>query len=50
MAKDYSALQDKAKDLIEHYGRTVELLKESRTSADPSAPLGRNNDRGDSGH
>ena len=38
MAKDYSALQDKAKDLIEHYGRTVELLKESRTSADPSAP------------
>ena len=38
MAKDYSALQDKAKDLIEHYGRTVELRKESRTSADPSAP------------
>ena len=38
MANDYSALQDKAKDLIEHYGRTVELLKESRTSADPSAP------------
>lgn len=38
MAKDYSALQDKAKDLIEHYGKTVELLKESRTSANPSAP------------
>ena len=38
MAKDYSALQDKAKDLIEHYGKTVELLKESRTAADPRAP------------
>jgi len=38
MAKDYSALQDKAKDLIEKYGETVELLKESRTSADASAP------------
>lgn len=38
MAKDYSALQDKAKDLIVHYGKTVELLKESRTSANPSAP------------
>jgi hypothetical protein len=38
MVKDYSALQDKAKDLIEHYGQTVDLLKESRTSSDPSAP------------
>lgn len=38
MAKDYSALQDKAKDLIEHYGKTVDLLKESRVSADPDAP------------
>ena len=38
MAKDYSALQDKAKDLIEKYGRTVDLLKESRTAATPSAP------------
>lgn len=38
MVKDYSALQDKAKDLIEHYGKTVDLLKESRVSADPDAP------------
>ena len=38
MAKDYSAPQDKAKDLIEKYGRTVDLLKESRTAATPSAP------------
>tara|TARA_R110000824_G_scaffold232498_1_gene420556 strand:- start:125 stop:514 length:390 start_codon:yes stop_codon:yes gene_type:complete len=38
MAKDYSALQTKAKDKIEHYGQTVDLLKESRTSASASAP------------
>lgn len=38
MAKDYSSLQKKAKDLIEKFGRTVDLLKESRTADTPSAP------------
>ena len=38
MAKDYSALQAKAQSLITKFGRTVVLVKESRTATDASAP------------
>jgi hypothetical protein len=38
MAKDYTGAQSKATTLIQKFGRTVDLLKESRVSADPGAP------------
>ena len=38
MAKDYTGAQSKATTLIQKFGRTVDLLKESRVSADPDAP------------
>lgn len=38
MAKDYSALQTKAQTLVTKFGRTVVLVKESRTATDASAP------------
>jgi len=38
VAKDYSPLQTKAQNLIEKFGRTVVLVKESRTATDATKP------------